>query len=106
MLTSKCYGVIEMNGTEVITFFLNLYHVILLHAHVEMGAPSAGSPRFSYLETMAYRVGRATLSLFYIEYDILRARISKPVVIGMRSRMLPIPCLEIGLVLTGLASVS
>jgi hypothetical protein len=72
-----------MNGAEVITFFLNLYHVILLHAHVEMGAPSAGSPRFSYLETMAYRVGRATLSLFDIEYHVLRARMSKPDIFGL-----------------------
>lgn len=76
----------EMNGAEVITFFLNLYHVILLHAHVEMGAPSAGSPRFSYLETMAYRVGRATLSLFDIEYHVLRARMSKPDIFGVGSR--------------------
>ena len=72
-----------MNEAEVTTFFLNLYHVILLHAHVEMGAPSAGSPRFSYLETMAYRVGRATLSLFDIEYHVLRARMSRPDIFGM-----------------------
>jgi hypothetical protein len=71
-----------MSLAERMTFFLNMYHLIQLHAHVELGAPVGGAARFRFLEMTAYRVGRFTFTLFDIEYHIIRSRLAKTDIFG------------------------
>jgi hypothetical protein len=70
------------NTVERRTFFVNLYHLLLLHAHVEFGPPTSVSSRLQFAEMVTYVLANVQLSLADIEYRILRAHMSQPDLFG------------------------
>ena len=59
-------------------FFLNLYHVMILHAYMVIGAPDRSLQWISYFNNIAYQVGDDIFSLTELEHCIIRSEMSFP----------------------------
>ncbi|DAZ93788.1 TPA: hypothetical protein N0F65_009910 [Lagenidium giganteum] len=64
---------------DKLSFYLNLYHIILAHAMIAIGFPRGKTQWTHFLTHMCYSVGiqRRTMSLAEIEHVILRARLPR-----------------------------
>ena len=62
----------RLTETERMAFFLNLYHVMVLHASLVYGPPTAWSQWNAFFNQIAYVVGCELFSIAEIEYCILR----------------------------------
>ena len=68
----------NLSEEKKIVFFVNLYHVMILHAHLVLGLPDSTLKWISYFNTVAYQVADDVFSLTELEHSIIRARMSYP----------------------------
>jgi hypothetical protein len=61
-----------------LTFFLNLYHVMIVHAFLVLGPPDSSLKWISYFNNIAYQVSDDILSITELEHCIIRAQMSYP----------------------------
>jgi hypothetical protein len=61
-----------------LTFFLNLYHVMIIHAFLVLGPPDSSLKWISYFNNIAYQVSDDIFSLTELEHCIIRAKMSYP----------------------------
>eukprot|EP00903_Cladosiphon_okamuranus_P011548 g10871.t1 len=67
-----------LSQSEQLALFLNLYHVMLLHAFFILGPPGSPLRVASYFTTLCYEVGGDVLSMADLEHCVLRAKMSQP----------------------------
>ena len=78
--TSLLKGV-NVNGLgekERLAFFLNLYHVMIMHAFLVLGPPDSSFQWISYFNTISYQCSDEIFSLSELEHNIIRASMSYP----------------------------
>ena len=63
---------------ERLCFFLNLYHLVVMHAFLVLGPPGSSLKWISYFNNIAYQVGDDIFSLTELEHNIIRANMSSP----------------------------
>ena len=63
---------------ERLAFFLNLYHVMVMHAYLVLGPPDSSFKWVSYFGTISYQCADDVFSLTELEHCIVRARTSAP----------------------------
>ena len=63
---------------DVVAFWINIYHTLMLHAYVERGAPTSSRYLSKLLDTSSYSVAGQIFSLNEIEHAILRASLPTP----------------------------
>jgi hypothetical protein len=63
---------------ERLAFFLNLYHVMIMHAYIVLGPPDSGPKWISYFNTIAYQCSDDIFSLAELEHNIIRSEMSYP----------------------------
>lgn len=61
-----------------LTFFLNLYHVMVVHASLVLGPPDSSFRWLSYFNNIAYVVDDDIFSLAELEHCIIRANMTYP----------------------------
>ena len=71
-------GIEIMSDTEKIAFFINIYHVILLHASLEHGRPDSILKLRRFLILASYNIGGYVYSLSEIEHCVLRGPSNPP----------------------------
>lgn len=59
-------------------FFLNLYHVMVLHSYLVVGPPDSSFKWISYFNKIAYEVSDDIFSLAELEHCIIRAKMNYP----------------------------
>ncbi|CAM9992886.1 unnamed protein product, partial [Ectocarpus fasciculatus] len=68
-----------LSHSEQLAVFLNLYHVMLLHAFFILGPPGSPLSRVaSYFTTLCYEVGGDVMSMADLEHCVMRAKTSQP----------------------------
>jgi len=67
-----------LTQNEKWAFFINLYHLMIIHAQVVLGAPAGAIQWLSYYSMAAYQVADDILSLAELEHCVLRAGMSRP----------------------------
>jgi len=63
---------------QQLSFFLNLYHLLINHSYLLLGPPPSKFAWLSYFTTIAYHVGDELISLAGLEHNILRSAMSTP----------------------------
>jgi hypothetical protein len=61
-----------------LVFFLNLYHLIILHAFMVLGPPSSSFQWITYFNNIAYETSDDIFSLAELEHCIIRAKMTSP----------------------------
>ena len=69
----KQVDVSVLTEIERTTFFLNLYHVMIVHAFLVLGPPDSTFKWISYFGAIAYQCSDDIFSLTELEHNILRA---------------------------------
>jgi len=72
---------VDLNGLthdERLTFFLNLYHTMIIHSFRVIGPPASVLQRNSFYSSVSYECGGFVYSLSELEYSILRAAMPPP----------------------------
>ena len=67
-----------MGTDERLTFCINLYNLLVIHAFAKVGIPSSDLTRFSFFDKVGYEIGGLEYSLNDIENGILRANSLAP----------------------------
>lgn len=68
----------SLNPREKCCFFLNLYHLMVLHGSIVLGPPQSWAGWGSFFNTVTYLVGYDMISLIELEHNILRSCMSRP----------------------------
>jgi len=68
----------SLNGEEKICFFLNVYHIMIMHAYIILGPPVSGTEWISYFNTIAYQCSDDLFSLAELEHNIIRVKMTYP----------------------------
>lgn len=68
----------SLNGDERTAFFLNVYHVIIMHAFIVLGPPDSSLKWPAYFNTISYQCADEVFSLSELEHNIIRAEMSFP----------------------------
>ncbi|KAL6054214.1 hypothetical protein QOT17_017498 [Balamuthia mandrillaris] len=63
---------------EKLVFFLNLYHIMMLHAHIEFGGSEEPSARLHFLNSATYVIDQQAVCLTDVEFRILKAQMNVP----------------------------
>ena len=63
---------------ERLAFFLNLYHVMIMHAFLVLGPPDSSFQWVSYFNTISYQCSDEIFSLTELEHNIIRAAMTYP----------------------------
>eukprot|EP00568_Trieres_chinensis_P009467 CAMPEP_0183298092 /NCGR_PEP_ID=MMETSP0160_2-20130417/5213_1 /TAXON_ID=2839 ORGANISM="Odontella Sinensis, Strain Grunow 1884" /NCGR_SAMPLE_ID=MMETSP0160_2 /ASSEMBLY_ACC=CAM_ASM_000250 /LENGTH=255 /DNA_ID=CAMNT_0025460047 /DNA_START=677 /DNA_END=1441 /DNA_ORIENTATION=+ len=74
----KNANVAELTESERLAFFLNLYHVMVMHAYLVLGVPDSSFKWVSYFSMIAYQCSDDIFSLAELEHCIIRAQMSSP----------------------------
>eukprot|EP00004_Rigifila_ramosa_P014389 TRINITY_DN3271_c0_g1_i1.p1 TRINITY_DN3271_c0_g1~~TRINITY_DN3271_c0_g1_i1.p1 ORF type:complete len:1134 (-),score=258.53 TRINITY_DN3271_c0_g1_i1:27-2993(-) len=86
----QCIGLLGMLHKEAMSFFLNLYHIMVMHALMQFGAP--GLPKTNgFFRRCAYEIGGHVLTIAEVEHAILRAPLHRPKVagfLGLKARVI------------------
>uniref|UniRef100_A0A7S0G7M2 DUF547 domain-containing protein n=1 Tax=Proboscia inermis TaxID=420281 RepID=A0A7S0G7M2_9STRA len=61
-----------------LVFFLNLYHTMILHAHLIVGFPTLSFKWVSFFNSIGYEVADDILSLTELEHCVIRAPMNSP----------------------------
>ena len=61
-----------------LTFFLNLYHLMITHAYLVLGTPTSSFKWVSYFNMISYQVDDDIFSLTELEHCIIRAGMNFP----------------------------
>jgi len=67
-----------LNDEERCAFFLNVYHVMIMHAFMVLGPPDSSLKWLTYFNTTAYQCADDVFSLSELEHNIIRATMSFP----------------------------
>jgi len=65
---------VDVESTEALCFFVNLYHALLKHALLILGPPSSRSEWNIFFLSASYEVGEEVFSLVELEYCVIRGR--------------------------------
>uniref|UniRef100_A0A2P2M2I2 Uncharacterized protein LOC105646110 isoform X2 n=1 Tax=Rhizophora mucronata TaxID=61149 RepID=A0A2P2M2I2_RHIMU len=65
---------IHLSCDEKLSFWINLYNALIMHAYLAYGVPRSELKFFSLMQKAAYTVGRHSFSAAVIEYVILKMR--------------------------------
>eukprot|EP00002_Diphylleia_rotans_P029012 TRINITY_DN586_c0_g3_i1.p1 TRINITY_DN586_c0_g3~~TRINITY_DN586_c0_g3_i1.p1 ORF type:complete len:1147 (+),score=211.41 TRINITY_DN586_c0_g3_i1:96-3536(+) len=78
--TSELQGVRlhSLEGNQTLVFFVNLYHLMVIHILIEAGAPTAGFLLKSHFQRFAYEVDGLLMTPFDVEHQVLRRVMSRP----------------------------
>jgi hypothetical protein len=68
----------SLNEEEKCAFFLNIYHIMIMHSYIILGPPASGSEWISYFNNIAYQCSDDIFSLAELEHNIIRAKMSFP----------------------------
>jgi len=68
----------SLSEAERLSFFLNLYHLMIQHAYLVLGPPSSTLHWLSYYSLIAYQTADDVFSLAELEHCIIRAQTSPP----------------------------
>lgn len=71
---------IGLNHDERLSFFVNVYNALCLHAHVSHGPPTNILRRITFFRALSYRVAGLDLTLDDIEHGILRGNKRAPMI--------------------------
>ena len=75
-----------LSEEEKLAFFINIFNVLTMHAHVEYGAPpvGGGQTREDWFARARYRLGpfKIPFSLHDIRFAVLRANMPRPSYLG------------------------
>jgi len=63
---------------EKVAFLLNLYHLMVLHGFIVLGAPTDPTSFASFFTQVSYNVGEEIFSLAELEHRIIRAGMTSP----------------------------
>ena len=68
----------DLSEKAKLVFFLNLYHLMIMHAYLILGPPDWSLKWLSYFNSIAYEVSDDIFSLVELEHCILRSNMSHP----------------------------
>ena len=68
----------DLSEKAKLAFFLNLYHLMIMHAYMILGPPDWSLKWISYFNSIAYEVSDDIFSLVELEHCILRSKMSHP----------------------------
>jgi Protein of unknown function, DUF547 len=68
----------SLNEEERLAFFLNIYHVMIMHAYIVLGPPDSSLKWITYFTTISYQCSDDVFSLAELEHNIIRAAMSYP----------------------------
>jgi len=68
----------DLNDDERLAFFLNVYHVVIMHAFIVLGPPKNGLEWLTYFNSFAYQCSDDIFSLTELEHNIIRAKMNFP----------------------------
>jgi hypothetical protein len=74
----KKAGAHALNEDQRLAFFLNVYHVMIMHAFVVLGPPDSSLKWLTYFNTTAYQCADDIFSISELEHNIIRAEMSFP----------------------------
>lgn len=74
----KLASVHGLDEDSRLAFFLNVYHIMISHAFLVLGAPNSSLQWISYFNNVAYQIGDDIFSLTELEHCIIRAQMSYP----------------------------
>ena len=74
----KRVNVSSLDETERLAFFLNLYHTMILHAFLVLGAPDSSFKWVSYFNVISYQCSDDIFSIAELEHCIIRAAMNYP----------------------------
>lgn len=69
---------VDLSHNARLAFFLNLYHLMTLHAFLVLGPPESSFQWISYFNSIAYEVDDDIFSLAELEHCIIRAQMTYP----------------------------
>ncbi|KAG7360558.1 DUF547 domain containing protein [Nitzschia inconspicua] len=68
----------SLNEQERLAFFLNVYHVFIMHAYIVLSPPDSSLKWINYFNTIAFQVSDDIFSLAELEHNVIRAEMSNP----------------------------
>ena len=68
----------SLNEEEKCAFFLNIYHIMIMHSYIILGPPASGSEWISYFNNVAYQCSDDIFSLAELEHNIIRSEMCYP----------------------------
>eukprot|EP00536_Pseudo-nitzschia_multiseries_P005607 jgi/Psemu1/12964/gm1.12964_g len=68
----------SLNEEEKCAFFLNVYHIMIMHSYIILGPPVSGTEWVSYFNNIAYQCSDDIFSLAELEHNIIRAKMTFP----------------------------
>ena len=68
----------DLQEAERLAFFLNLYHLMIIHAFHVLGPPDSSLKWITYFNTIAYQCSDDIFSLAELEHNIIRCKMSFP----------------------------
>jgi hypothetical protein len=71
----------EMSHEQRLAFWINIYHSLILHAHLLFGVPKTHYKRINFMNKVAYIVGGHLYSVLAIEHSVLRAHSHRPALV-------------------------
>jgi len=63
---------------QKVAFFLNLYHLMVLHGFIVLGSPHNAASFTSFFTQVSYEVGGDIISLAELEHQVIRASMHSP----------------------------
>ena len=67
-----------LNEEQRFAFFLNVYHIMIMHAYIVLGPPDSSLKWLTYFNTTSYQCADDIFSLSELEHNIIRAQMSFP----------------------------
>jgi Protein of unknown function, DUF547 len=67
-----------LNEEERLAFFLNVYHIFIMHAYIVLSPPDSSLKWINYFNTITYQVSDDIFSLAELEHNVIRAEMSNP----------------------------
>lgn len=74
----KAVSVARLTEVERMAFFINLYHVMAMHAFLVLGTPNSSFKWASYFNMISYQCSDDIFSLTELEHCIIRAAMNYP----------------------------
>jgi len=68
----------SLNEEERFAFFLNVYHIFIMHAYIVLSPPDSSLKWMSYFTTIAYQCSDDIFSLAELEHNVIRSEMSYP----------------------------
>lgn len=68
----------DNDDTKIISFFINIYNIIIKYAFWKLGIPTSMYQRHAFYETISMNIGGYDMSLNYIYHTILRCNNNTP----------------------------